>query len=252
MQLIPVLLVVALLTNAVAHAAEAPRPAADQGWAIHAGGGLALAAPAFSSSSTFDESAEEGSIATRSVPGSGPLLEAGLWRAMSRGLGVAVTVARDRRDATGTFSAAFPHPLYLDRHRMVEGALPAGGQRETAVHLGLVWSVTRAGTTARFTGGPSYVLAEVDLVEQVTHTDEYPYDAVRVTGVRTAAVRGDALGGHAGITLERQVAGRLAVVVGARWSRATIALARNAGPAAQAARLQAGGVIAAASLRLYF
>lgn len=244
---------------AAAGASAAPsvtRRPADARWAIHAGGGLALAAPAFSAASTFSEFAEEGSISTRNVPRAGPLLEAGVWHAMSRRLGVALTFARNRRDAPGTFSAAFPHPLYLDRHRMVDGALPAGGQRETAVHFGLVWSETRAGITARFTGGPSYVLADADLVEQVAHTDEYPFDVVQVTGVHTSPVRGDALGGHAGITLERRVAGRLALSAGARWARATIPLARSAVPAEGAgersARLQAGGVTAAASIRLYF
>lgn len=256
MQLIPVLLVAAILPAALAHADGGPRPTADRRWAIHAGGGLALAAPAFSAASTFSEFAEEGSISTRNVPRAGPLLEAGVWRAMSRRLGVALIVARNRRDAPGTFAAAFPHPLYLDRHRMVDGALPTGAQRETAVHFGLVWSETRAGITARFTGGPSYVLADADLVEQVAHTDEYPFDVVQVTGVRTSPVRGDALGGHAGVTLERRVAGRLALSAGARWDRATIPLARSAVPAQGAgersARLQAGGVTAAASIRLYF
>jgi hypothetical protein len=247
---------IAIAASPAGAAPSVTRPPTERRWAIYAGGGLALAAPAFSASSTFAEFAEEGSIATRNVPREGPQLEAGVWRAMSRRLGVALTVARSRRDAPGTFSAAFPHPLYLDRHRMAGGALPAGAQRETAVHFGLVWSETRAGITARLTGGPSYMLAEADLVEQVAHTDEYPFDAVQVTGVRTSPVRGDALGGHAGFTLERRLAGRLALSAGARWARANIPLARSAVPAegvrASSARLQAGGVTAAASLRLSF
>jgi hypothetical protein len=232
------------------------RPPAERRWAIYGGGGLALAAPAFSTSSTFDEFAEHGSIETRNTPGNGPQIEAGLWRAVSRKLGVALTVARNRRDAPGTFSAAFPHPLYLDRHRAADGALPAGTQTETGVHFGLVWSETLGGITARFTGGPSYMMAEADLVEQVAHTDEYPFDAVQVTGVRASPVRGDALGGHAGLTLEHRLAGRIALGAGVRWERATISLARSAvpaeGTAEGSARLQAGGVTAAASLRLYF
>ncbi len=118
----------AIAIGLVAEGASAAPPVtpAERRWAIYAGGGLALAAPAFSASSTFAEFAEEGSIATRNTPANGPQLEAGVWRAMSRKLGVALTVARSRRDAPGTFSAAFPHPLYLDRHRMADGALPAG------------------------------------------------------------------------------------------------------------------------------
>jgi len=254
-----VIAAVALAAAIAAAPVTAPAPTrrpAEKRWAVHVGGGLALAAPAFSASTTFTEFAEEGAIATRNTPRAGPQFEGGVWRGVSRRLGVALTVARNRRNAPGTFSASLPHPLYLDRHRMADGALPAGGQRETAVHFGLVWSVTRAGITARLTGGPSYIIADADLVEQVAHTDEYPFDAVQVTGVRTSPVRGDALGGHAGLTLERRLAGRLALSAGARWARATIALARGAAPAESAgersARVQAGGVTAAASIRLYF
>jgi hypothetical protein len=244
---------IALAATPVSAAPSVAPGTAERGWAIHAGGGLAFAATAFSASSTFTEFAEEGSVSTRNTPRAGPQLEAGVWHAMSRRLGVALTVARNRRDAPGTFSAAFPHPLYLERHRMVEGPLPDGGQRETAIHFGLVWSATGAGITARFTAGPSYVLAEADLVERVTHTDEYPFDVVQVTGVRTSPVRGDALGGHAGIAIERRLAGRLALSAGARWARANIPLAVPAdGNGQRAARLQAGGVTAAASIRLYF
>lgn len=240
-----------------ASAAPAPRPRpAEMRWAIAVGGGLARAAPAFSASTTFLEFAEEGSITARSVPRSGPHFEGSLWRAMSRRLGVGLSVSRSRREAPGTFSATFPHPLYLRRPRLVEGSLPAGAQRETAIHFGLVWSETRGGITARVSGGPSYMLAEADLVEHVGHTDAYPFDVVQVTDVRTSPVRGDALGGHAGVTLERRIAGRMALCAGARWSRATIPLARRAVPAEDAgersARVQAGGVTAAASLRLYF
>lgn len=223
-------------------------------WAIHAGGGIALAGSPFSASSTFTEFAEEGLISIRHQPGSGAAFEAGLWRAMSRRLGIALTFTRGRRDVPGTFAATLPHPLYLDRPRRVEGALPAGAQRETAIHFGLAWSVTGGGVTARLTGGPSYMLAEADLVERVEHTDAYPFDSVEVTGVRASAVRGDALGGHAGLTLERRIAGRLAVGVGARWAQATIPLARGSatGDGERSARVRAGGIAASGALRLYF
>ena len=190
------------------------------------------------------------------MPGAGPQLEAGVWRAVSRRLGVALTVARNRRDAPGTFSAAFPHPLYLDRPRMADGALPAARSARPPSTSGSVWSVTRAGITARLTGGPSYMLAEADLVEQVAHTDEYPFDAVQVTGVRTSPARGDALGGHAGLALERRLArprgpGR-GGALGAGDHRARRGAAPAEGAGERSARLQAGGVTAAASLRLYF
>lgn len=231
--------------------AQPSRPHAARSFSVHAGGGLALAAPAFTGTSTFTEYAEQGTIATRHQPGAGALVEAGIWRGMTRRFGIAVTVSRERRDAPGTFTISLPHPLYLDRHRAAAGAMPAGTRRETAVHLGLVWSAALGGLTARLGAGPSYVLAEADLADAVAHTDAYPYDAVAVTGLRTSAVRGDALGGHAAVTLERRLGGRFAASAGARWSRASVQLEAG-GPTARTARVTAGGVTAAFGLRLFF
>lgn len=228
--------------------------AAAARWSLHAGGGVALATPAWTANTAFTEFAEPGVIGTDFVPRSGPMFEAGLWHGMSRRMGVALTVTRASRDTPGRFLAELPHPLYVDLPRTATGDVPARPQRETAVHFGLVWSATRGGVTARLSGGPSYFLAEADLVSGLTYTHEYPYDVVRVTAIRASPVRGDAVGGHAGLTLERRIAGRLALSAGARWARATIPLARGAadGSGERSARVRAGGITAGGSIRLYF
>ena len=245
MQLIPVLLV-AVIPKMVAAATP------ERHWALDLGGGIALATPAFSGSSRFVEFAEAGTISTRRTPRSGGAVEAGLWHAVSRHVGVAVLASSARRDAPGTFSASFPHPLYLDRPRAAAGTLPAGRLRETAIHVALVWSAAWGGVTARVSAGPSYVLAEADLVDEILHTDAYPYDTVQVTGARTTPVRGDAVGGHAGVAFERRIGARLAVSAGARFTRATIALQAGHDDTARTAETKAGGLTATASLRLYF
>jgi hypothetical protein len=250
LSLIPVLLLGVILPTAMAHAAGAP---SAEGWSLHAGGSVALATPSWTGTTAFTEFAEPGTIDTERTPRAGSSFEAGLWHGMTRHLGIALTVTRAQRDAEGTFEASLPHPLYVGRPRIATGTMD-GTQRETAVHFGLVWSVARGGVTARLSGGPSYFLAEADLVEGVTYTHEYPYDTVQVTGVRSAPVRGDAVGGHAGLSLERRLGKRLALDIGARWSRATIALDRRAeGDAGErSARVRAGGLVAGAAIRLYF
>ena len=225
-------------------------------WSLHAGVGLATATPEWRAEARFTEFAEPGIVATRYVPHSAPGFEAGVWHGMTPHLGIALTVTRFDRDTAGDFVALLPHPLYLARPRSVGGALEVGSQRETAVHFGLAFSATRGGIVARLSGGPSYFLVGADVVDRVSYEHEYPYDAVRVTGLRRSAVRGDALGGHAALTLERRIAGRVAVGAGARWSRATIPLIRAARPDEDArersARVPAGGVNASAVIRLYF
>jgi hypothetical protein len=240
--------VIAVLVLAVAQAAA---PAAARAWAIHVGGGLATAADEFEASARFVEFAEPGTITTRQRPGSGGAFEAGLWRATSRSLGVAITVARERREAPGSFTASLPHPLYLDRHRVAEGPFD-GARTETAVHLGLVWTQPIGGVTLRVAAGPSYVVADGELLEAVTHDEAYPYDTVHVTGVRTSSTRGDALGGHVAAALERRLTSRIAVDAGARWSRARIRLASGSGDDEREADVTAGGLTAALALRLYF
>jgi hypothetical protein len=188
----------------------------------------------------------------RRDPGSGGSFEAGLWHGMTPHVGIALSVTRAIRDAAGEFTAALPHPLFVDRPRTATGAMASASTSETAVHFGLSLSATRGGFTARLSGGPSYFLAEADLVERVDYTHEYPYDTVEVTGVSGSVVKGDAVGGHADLTLERRISGRVAIAGGARWSRASIQLARTEGGVERSAGLRAGGITASATIRLYF
>jgi hypothetical protein len=231
-------------------AASAPIPPR---WSLHAGGGIAGATAAWDAQSEFTEFAETGRVSTFHDPRTGPAFEGGLWHAASRHLGADLTVAHVSRDPSGSYVAALPHPLYAGRPRSAAGDLGPTAQRETAVHLGLVWSAARGGFTARLSGGPSYFLVAADLAVGIEYTHAYPYDTVRVTGLRRAAARGDAVGGHAGLALERRIGGRVALGAGARWSRATVPLSRHAaGDGDVAARVPAGGVSAIASIRLYF
>ena len=242
-------MILAALALAVAPAAAAEAP--GHRWAVHAAGGVVLAGPAFTGDSRFTLFAEEATLSTRHEAKAGAVFEAGLRRALSRHFGIALTATRDRRDDGGAFTAALPHPLYLDRPRAAEGALPGGARRETAVHLGLVWSRAFGGWTARVGAGPSYLIAEADLAEEVVTSEAYPYDAVAVTEVRTSPVRGEALGGHAAVGLERRLGGRLAAGAGARYSRAAIDLEAG-GAAARSARVTAGGFSAAFGIAVYF
>ena len=232
--------------------AQAAAPAPAHFWAVHAGGGLAAAAREFEASARFGEFAEAGTVTTRQQPASGGAFEAGLWRATSRRLGVAITVARERREAPGSFTASLPHPLYFDRHRVAEGPVDGGARTENAIHMSLVWSRPIGGVTLRLAAGPSYVVADGELVESVTHDEAYPYDTVHVTGVRASSARGDALGGHVGAALERRLSSRLALEGGARWSRAGVRLESGSGDEAREAEVTAGGLTAALALRLYF
>jgi hypothetical protein len=221
-------------------------------WAVHAGGGWTAAAPDFEARASFVEYAEAGDVATRQRPRSGGGFEAGLARLPPGRLGFAVTVARGRRDAPGSFTARLPHPLYLDRHRVAEGPIDGAARTETAVHMSLAWSRPVGGVTLTLAGGPSYVVADADLVEGLTHDDEYPYDSVRVTAVRTSSARGDALGGHLAAGLERRVSSRLAMDGGVRWSRARVRLAEGSGHESREADVTMGGLTARLALRLYF
>jgi len=230
----------------------AAAPAPPRAWAVLAGGGIAIPAAEFTATSRYVEFAEEATVSTRQRPGSGAALEAGLWHALSPRIGFAVVVARDQRDAPGTFSAALPHPLFLARHRSAEGPFDGGARRETAVHFALSWSHAVGGLTVRAAAGPSYILAEADLVDGIDHDDAYPYDETRVTSVRTSSARGDALGGHVALGLERRLSSRVGLAGGARWSRAKVRLEAGSGDATREAEITAGGLSAGLGLRLYF
>jgi opacity protein-like surface antigen len=212
-------------------------------------GAFAPSGSEFDGSRTFTEFAEEGRIDSQYDSGKGPGFEAGIAWNFKPNLGVALAGGLVSRDASATFQASLPHPLFLNQDREAEGTVEDLDFTETTGHLDLVYTGRSGSLDFSVFAGPSVFQVKADLLGQPTYSHTYPYDAV--TNVNPARTSTDATG--FGFNVGAGVAYRFSKSVGfgvqGRFSRASIELEPEGG---QAVELDAGGLQVAAGLRIYF
>jgi opacity protein-like surface antigen len=203
----------------------------------------------FDGSRTFTEFAEEGRIDSSYDSGKGPGFEAGITWNFKPNLGVALSGGLVSRDASATFQATLPHPLFLNRDREAEGTVESLDFTETTGHLDLVYTGKSGSLDFSVFGGPSFFQVKADLLGQPAYSHTYPYDTV--TNVNPARTSTDAtgIGFNAGAGVAYRFSKSVGFGVQGRFSRASIELEPEGG---QAVKLDAGGLQVAAGLRIYF
>jgi opacity protein-like surface antigen len=230
--------------------ADSPAPAPATGrFRLSLHGGVVAGSPSFSGTRTFTEFAEQGRIESQYNGDPGPGFEASLAWKFARRLGVSAAVSFDRRKEAGSFSAMLPHPLYFGVPRRAAGAFRGGSQRETAVHLDLVFLGGSGRLQWSAFAGPSLIGVKVDLMQQVSYTQAYPFDTVTVTGTPFASTSGNAIGFNVGAGLDWQVARHAAIGTQVRFSRATASLKPTADDRVD---VDGGGAHLTAGVRLDF
>jgi hypothetical protein len=212
------------------------------------GGTLAALGPAFPGRRQFTEFAEEGHLSGEYARQAGPGLDVGLEFRLSGGFGVAASFNLLRRDATSDWQAELPHPLYVARPRHAAGTEDGLSYSERAVHLGLAYQFGRGRWRGGLFAGPSFVHVSAELVERVHYEQAFPYDEVQVTSVATDQLSRDALGFHAGAEAGYHSSPRWAALLRVRYHQASLDLL----DAPDAASLDAGGLQAGLSIRLFF
>jgi opacity protein-like surface antigen len=212
-------------------------------------GGFVPGTRTFSGTRTFTEFAEQGRIESQYKEDAGPGFEAALACRFGRRLGVSAAVSLHRRDEGGTFAAELPHPLYFGASRRVTGDFGGGSQRETAVHLDLVFLGGSPRRQWSAFAGPSLIAVKADLLQQVEYTQAYPFDTVTVTGTPLAVSRGRAVGFNLGAGLDWHMARHVAIGTQVRFSRATVGLDPTA---EDRASVDAGGVHLSGGIRFDF
>lgn len=169
-----------------------------------------------------------------------------LWR----DFGLAVTVARSRRDGTSTVSGSIPHPYFFNQPRTLQADGLSLARTETAAHIGLLWRhrVSRRLTVAAVVG-PSVVAVAQDVISGITWSETYPYTGVELSGTTSARRTSSATGGHAAGDLVIIVARQLGVTGGVRYSHAEVALEAAPG---QRVEVDLGGVVVRGGVRWLF
>jgi opacity protein-like surface antigen len=243
-------LAIAVTMSCASARADSPAPAAAPGrFRLSLQGGFVAGSPSFSGTRTFTEFAEQGRIESQYNGDPGPGFEASLAWKFTRRLGVCAAASFDRRKEAGSFAATLPHPLYFGVPRRATGDFRGGSQRETAVHLDLAFLGGSGRLQWSAFAGPSLIGVKVDLMQQVSYTQAYPFDTVTVTGTPFASTSGNAIGFNVGAGLDWQVARHAAVGSQVRFSRATASLKPTADDRVD---VDGGGAHLTAGLRLDF
>ncbi len=202
----------------------------------------------YSDSRTFTEFIEQGTLDTKYEAKAGPGFEGGLQYNFTKHLGLATSFASVTRDASGSYSASLPHPLYLDRPRKVSGEAAGLKYKENVVHADVVVSGTSGSLRFGAFAGASFFKVEADVLERIQYTQTYPYDTVQVTGTPLLKAKDSPIGWNAGASLDYAVAAHFGLGIQGRWSSAKAELAAGQGTV----KVDAGGFDAAFGVRIYF
>ena len=148
--------------------------------------------------------------------------------------------------AEDEYSARLPHPLYLNKHRVVEGTLEDLAYSEAAGHLSLAYVRDEGKTGYSLFAGPSFYQVSTEIVSRVDTTEAYPYDEVSARVV-TETLDNGAPGFHVGASLLHRLSPKLALGLQARYGFATVKLSANASD--KETKVNAGGLLFGLGLR---
>jgi hypothetical protein len=234
---------------AKAPAKAKPTRAKRERFHIHGLGNIPASSWDLSEDRKFQEFREEGHIRSEYTAGTKPGYEAGVQFDILPRWGLAAALSGHNRDASATYDADLPHPLFLDRDRKVSGELSGLAYRETLAHFDLVHTIPGSRLDISLFAGTTRASVSSELIRTVEYRHEYPYDTATVTATPTIKPRATAFGFNAGAALSYRMRKHFALMAQGRFAQAKIRLLPVPD---QPLNLDAGGLAAALGLRIGF
>jgi hypothetical protein len=232
---------------------EAPTSPRSARFRIVANGAFWLGSgPSFTESRTFEEYAEETTIRTAYDTGSAFGPDLAVQVSVFRGLGVRAGYSLSSRDLSGTVEVSRPHPLYFDRHREASAELSGLDYSEGALHLDLAYARSAGHLEWTLFAGITLFQVEADLLAEPTFTDVYPYDELGIASTPKVSADASPTGFNVGGGLDYRFgsSGRFGVGLQILYSTGDVEL--QATPETDTVSFTAGGLQAAAGVRVYF
>jgi hypothetical protein len=242
---------IVVLTIAGADRAHA-QPAARNGRvAISVNAGVQPSTISFDGSTTQPVYLETSVLDTTYGVRNGLLVDGGVRYRIAGDFGVGVAVSWFSTKNDATVNATLPHPFFFRTPRSIEGTATGLRREEMVTHLQATYAI-RPSTRLEviFAGGPSFFRARQALVESVSYTDSYPYEAPVMTAASSTRIRGHKTGFNAGADVGLRLSRRAGVGGLVRFSRARIPFVLPNGGATVAS--DAGGIQVAGGVRVYF
>lgn len=229
---------------------QASRSAAQDRVRVDLSAGQQTTATQFSQAGTFEEFLENASFNVDNQVNKDAFYDAGfnvrLWRGLSAGLAVSYFTKTDN----AAVAASIPHPFFFDRPRSISGPGTGLKRTETGVHIVVAWTVPATDRfELTFSGGPSVFQLQQDLVQRVSYSQNYPYDAAQFTGVAAQRIKDHAVGGNAGADVTWKLSRHVGIGMVLRYSRATFDARIASG---EPTSFDVGGLHTGAGLRFIF
>jgi hypothetical protein len=175
----------------------------------------------FSQGRSYPLNEEEASFRSTWSSETGPAFSIGGSYAVFRGLRLGVALELVETDASESFTADLPHPLFFGQDRRLEGEATGLSYSERAVHVLLGYSKTFGRIVLAVSGGPSFFSTSTELIGDFTYTESYPFDEAAVSSVQTATYDASKVGFNLGGRLGFRVADFLALGLDVRISKST-------------------------------
>jgi opacity protein-like surface antigen len=204
----------------------------------------------FSESRTFTEFAEQGTLDVSNSYDLGFGGEGGLRYLFTEHVGAEAVFSYTRRNGSAEYTGRFPHPLYLDRPRVVTGTVEDLTHKETTVHVDVVYSGASGHVGYALFGGLSYFIqVKPSLIGQPQYTHAFPYDEITITNVPILDESESKAGFNVGGELEYRFSEKVGGAVAVRYSRASVEFKVDD---ANSVKLDAGGFFVGLGLRVRF
>jgi hypothetical protein len=197
-----------------------------------------------------DQFAEPGSISTNYGKPTGVAFNALVAQPIVGPIGVGVGIDYAVRSQGATVDALVPHPFFFNRLR--SGTFHTSGlsAHETAIHISAVWTPQPIGSlNILIFGGPTIFHVSQTVVTDLVLNEQYPYDTVTITGVKTADRSSNLFGYHVGGDVSYFFTPTVGVGGGAHYSHATLKFDNDTGVTTDGS---AGSVSIVAGLRFRF
>ncbi|HEX7795030.1 MAG TPA: hypothetical protein VF456_11795 [Vicinamibacterales bacterium] len=194
--------------------------------------------------------AEAGSIATNYGKRSGASFDVLLTQPLFWQIGVGAGVDYYVRGQDASIDARIPHPFFFNQLRTATFTTDALSAHEVALHIPAVWTPGAIGPF-RITifGGPSIFHVSQTVITDLVLNDQYPFDTVTITGVKTASRKGTLFGFNAGGDVAYYFTPTVGVGGVVRYSHARLKFDDDTGVTTDG---NAGGLSIGAGLRFRF
>ena len=210
------------------------------------GGDVAVAPATFSDTVHPIEFGEASTITSAYQPKLAPGIEVGGGARVWRGLTVGAAVSWVTRADSATVDAQVPHPFFFGKPRAVSGSTSGLNRDETSIHLQALWHAAAGRRwVVAFGGGPSWIAASQDVVQDIAVTQTYPFDSATFASATTTHVSKSRLGYNVAADAAYMVRPHVGVGFGATFSHASI-------PISSTTSIDAGGGHINGGLRLVF